>query len=356
MPHIYIAISSHGFGHLAQCTPVLHALKQRHKDLKITIRSMASDAVLRDFLSFSFEHIQTPHDLGMLMESALTVLRNASHEAYQAFHAGFADKVADEARQLSALAPTLVLTNTSYLMSAAARQAGIPSLHLCSLNWGDMYSHYCADFAGSNEITQAIYQAYNQAEAYLILTPGMPMPEINNTIEMSPIARTAKPNKRTLKFEARLANKKLVMVTLGGIPFQFDLQDWPKRDDIVWLFPQQSSEVRADFTTLDEIGMNYIEALTHADALITKPGYGSFAEAGLIGLPTLYMPRGDWPEEPYLIDWISRQTAIEKLSTPIDNKGVLEKLDQVIADRARFKQHKQSSGTDQVVEFIEQYL
>ena len=68
------------------------------------------------------------------------------------------------------------------------------------------------------------------------------------------------------------------------------------------------------------------------------------------------MPRGDWPEEPYLIDWISQHTAIEKLSTPIDNQAVLEKLDQVIADRARFKQHKQSSGTDQVVEFIEQYL
>jgi hypothetical protein len=62
-----------------------------------------------------------------------------------------------------------------------------------------------------------------------------------------------------------------------------------------------------DAVVWDQAGCNFIDVLCGADAFITKPGYGSFAEAACNGVRTLYIPRGDWPEERCLVDWLPRQ-------------------------------------------------
>ena len=56
-----------------------------------------------------------------------------------------------------------------------------------------------------------------------------------------------------------------------------------------------------DFETL---GLPYVDALWSCDALICKPGYGSFVETACAGVPVLYLERPDWPEAPYLVDWL----------------------------------------------------
>jgi UDP:flavonoid glycosyltransferase YjiC (YdhE family) len=53
-----------------------------------------------------------------------------------------------------------------------------------------------------------------------------------------------------------------------------------------------------------DTGLAYADMLASVDALVTKPGYGSFVEAVGSGVPVLYLPRPDWPEAPYLIDWL----------------------------------------------------
>jgi UDP-N-acetylglucosamine:LPS N-acetylglucosamine transferase len=44
--------------------------------------------------------------------------------------------------------------------------------------------------------------------------------------------------------------------------------------------------------------------LASVDAVLTKPGYGTFAEAACAGVPVLYVSRGEWPEQPYLVNWL----------------------------------------------------
>jgi UDP-N-acetylglucosamine:LPS N-acetylglucosamine transferase len=58
-----------------------------------------------------------------------------------------------------------------------------------------------------------------------------------------------------------------------------------------------------DFETL---GLPYVDALWSCDALICKPGYGSFVEAACAGVPVLYLERQGWPEVPYLVRWLER--------------------------------------------------
>ena len=42
--------------------------------------------------------------------------------------------------------------------------------------------------------------------------------------------------------------------------------------------------------------MNFADLLASSDALLCKPGYGSFVEAASCGVPVLYVARPDWPE------------------------------------------------------------
>ena len=47
MHHLFLDISSHGLGHLAQVAPVVNELATRLPDLKLTLRSAVPPARLR---------------------------------------------------------------------------------------------------------------------------------------------------------------------------------------------------------------------------------------------------------------------------------------------------------------------
>ena len=52
----------------------------------------------------------------------------------------------------------------------------------------------------------------------------------------------------------------------------------------------------------------------HADAVLTKPGYGTYAEAVCNAVPILTLARPDWPETPYLNAWARRHGCLEEIS------------------------------------------
>ena len=47
------------------------------------------------------------------------------------------------------------------------------------------------------------------------------------------------------------------------------------------------------------------EADNSVDAVISKPGYGTFVEAACSGVPILYLERPDWPETPWFATWLA---------------------------------------------------
>lgn len=52
--------------------------------------------------------------------------------------------------------------------------------------------------------------------------------------------------------------------------------------------------------------MSFTDLLSSVDAVITKPGYGTFTEAACNGTPVLYQRRTDWPEQECLIAWLEQ--------------------------------------------------
>ena len=297
--HLFVDISSHGFGHLAITAPVLNALAKKAPNFRLTVRSALPAAKLQQRIKTPYTLIASATDFGYVMIDATRVDLPASATAYRQAHANWPTRVADEARFLAGLKPDLVLTNVSYLPLAGAAVAGIPALSLCSLNWADLFDHYFGDQPWAKPIHAEMLSAYRSAQAFLRVTPGMAMDVLGNVQTVGPIAALGR------RHDLGLNCDKAILIAMGGIAHRLPVEDWPRLPGLRWLVPAAWQCRHPDAITSESFGLNFTDLLCSVDAVITKPGYGTFTEAACNGKPVIYQRRDNWPEQDCLIDWLT---------------------------------------------------
>lgn len=313
-PHLLVCISAHGYGHVAQVAPILNLLRAKLPHLRISLRTIVSVSHLSNRIAGEFQYIEQASDFGMCMASAMEVKVEESFKAYADFHADWNVKVAQEAEALKLLAPDLVLSDVAYLPLAASARLGIPSIAMCSLNWADIFRHYCSAFPGAEAIHQQIKQAYAGADAFLRLTPGMPMSWLKNLLLMGPVAGIGMNRRQQINELLNLKNKeKLVLVSMGGISTRLPIDNWPQMPGIRWLVQNDWQVKRQDVSAIESLAMDFTDVLASCDAILSKSGYGAFAEAACNGIPMIYVERHDWPEQGDLVAWLQQDGRCLKL-------------------------------------------
>ena len=313
--HLLVCISAHGFGHVAQTAPILNLLHARMPALRITIRTMSPLTHLQSRIHVPFDYIREPSDIGMLMTSALDVNVKASADAYHAMHRDWGAKVMREATALRELAPDFVLSNVGYLPLAGANRIGVPCAAMSSINWADIFAHYCGAISGAHHITTQMQVAYNNAEAFLRFTPSMPMRELYHQQVIGPVAAAGQYRRAEINTCLNMhPDEKLVLVSLGGIAGNLPMDAWPRLPGVRWLVPADWRSMHPDAHVLESLNMPFSDVLASADALICKPGYGSFVEAACSGVPVMYSNRDDWPESVFLAQWLAEHGLCREVS------------------------------------------
>jgi hypothetical protein len=321
-PRLLVDISAHGLGHLAQVAPVLECLRQYRPDLHLILRSGLPRERLARRIAEPFHHVHSASDFGFVMHNAVDVDLAASAERYRVQHDHWQDRVATEARLQRETGADMVLANASYLALAGARHADIPAVGMCSLNWADLFAHYFGNEPWAVPIHARMLDAYNAAAVFLRITPGMPMAEFHNRREIGPVAAIAHMPRQHLRRHLAAAlgldqHQRWVLVAMGGMEFRLPVEHWPPCTGVQWLCPAAWNVRREDVFVFDgpEMPLAFTDILAAADTVLTKPGYGTFVEAACNGTPVLYLPRGDWPEERFLVAWLEAnacQAAIDR--------------------------------------------
>lgn len=324
MAHLFVDISSHGFGHLAQTGPVLNALAEYLPELRFSVRSALPAEQLRLRIDHPFEYFHGASDVAFLMHDAVRVDREASAKAYREAHADWPAKVAAEAEWLAGLAPDLVLSNVSCLPLAGAKRAGIPAVAMCSLNWADQFAFLFAGEAWAEKIHVELLAAYAGADAFLRCTPAMPMPELHNTEDLPPLSRLGQRQREVIEQVLGGKPERLVLVVMGGIGFDMPVENWPPIRGVRWLVREPLHTAREDVTPYSTLGLHFSDLLASVDAVVTKPGYGLFVESAAAGTPVLYLRREDWPEQEVLIDWLKREAVCAEVSAADFASGQLK--------------------------------
>jgi hypothetical protein len=313
--HLLVDISAHGLGHLAQTAPVLDVLQAQVPDLELTVRSELPRERLALRIGGEFEHVAEARDFGFVMKNAVDIDLAASARRYCEFHADWPQRVAAEADWLARHRFDALLSNVAYLPLAAAAQAGIPAVALSSLNWADLFSSYFGDEAWAAPVHGQILAAYNKARCFLRVSPGLPMADIERRHEIAPVARIGRPDRSRVSQMLDLnESERWLLIAMGGMEFRLPIENWPQIPGLNWLVPREWQVTRPDFRGFDLPGLKFTDLLASVDAVISKPGYGTFVEAACSGVPILYLERQDWPETPWFATWLATHARAAVLS------------------------------------------
>lgn len=310
-----VCITGHGFGHAAQTAPVIRRLWQCLPRLEVIIRSSVPEAWLRSRIKYPFQYVFDDSDFGMEMATAVDVMAEQSARRYWRLHRDWSQAVHCETQRLVEIKPDVILTNIAYLPLAGAAQLSIPAFALCSLNWADIFQHYCSTQPHAAEVYAQMLQAYRSALCFLQCTPSMPMSTLHRTLPIQPIASLGMHKRAALDRQLGVASSGLVgMLAPGGITMDVPVEDWPLINGIQWIVQQGQAPVRSDMMVGDQLPFEFVDLLASCDYIVGKIGYGTVVECVCNQIPLLYVKRGDWPEEPYLIPWLHRYGRAQEIS------------------------------------------
>ncbi len=313
--HLLADISAHGLGHLAQTAPVLNALGRLTPEMRLTVRSALPRERLAARIAVEFEHVAEARDFGFVMHNAVDIDLAASAGRYLEFHADWPRRVAAEAGWLRHHQVDAVLSNVAYLPLAGATAAGVPGVGLCSLNWAELFAHYFGDEPWASQIHAQMLAAYDTGAGFLRATPGLPMADLRHRQDIAPIADIGRADRKHFAAELGLdESERWLLLAMGGMEFPLPVAAWPQTPGLTWLVPKAWQIRRSDVRSFDAAGLRFGDLLASVDAVITKPGYGTFVEAACSAVPILYLERDDWPETPHLVAWLADHARAARLT------------------------------------------
>lgn len=132
MAHLFLAITAHGYGHLAQSAPIVTALAQRLPGLRVKLQGDLDPLFAGRRLPRGFRHIRDSADVGLLMDGPLRTLWEESLNACTRFEAEYGERLRRQTRIFRQDPPNLVLADVPWLPLDAAKVMGIPAEAACN--------------------------------------------------------------------------------------------------------------------------------------------------------------------------------------------------------------------------------
>jgi len=298
-------VSAHGYGHWAQCAPVIEALIRLRPGLRVLLRSSLPADEVRARMADGLVYEPAEIDVGVVQRSAIEEDIEATRAAIARFYRDWPTRVAREAEWLRDRRVGLVVGNIAPLAFAAAARAGIPSWALGSIDWHAIYQAY---LPAHDAALRCIRDAYAQAEWLLQLPLSMDMRVFARRRRIDLIARHADAPLLPAGMPA-CAKRALVLFGGSGMP-AFDVQALASIDDWCFLVPREGGRRGGDWPAhvcaFDPARLPIAGVLRAADVVVCKPGYGTLAEAWVAATPVCFVPRPAFPEYPFLRDWLRR--------------------------------------------------
>jgi hypothetical protein len=300
---IAVYVSGHGFGHATRVGEVLRAVRQREPTILLSIVSSTPRALFRSALGDSFVHRGVACDVGLAQQGALDIDLDLTAAHLGAFEAGFGALVSQEAAWLRSAGASLVVGDIPPLASAAAAEAGLPSVALGNFSWDWIYRHFAKGRAPFGAAAETAARAYAKTSLLLVLPFAGDLSAFPRRRSIPLVARKPAIDREDVR--RRLALGPFVLWSFGGMGlpgFDFSLL---ARSAFRYVSVGEGGSHKTvsmiSSATLEKAGVGYADLVGAADAVVTKPGYGIVSDAIGGGTRILFTDRGDFPEYPILV-------------------------------------------------------
>ncbi|MFZ5481180.1 MAG: hypothetical protein ACOZNI_30760 [Myxococcota bacterium] len=269
---IALVCTAHGFGHLTRQLAIGRELVARRASPTVfTAATLVEDPLPRVTWAVDVGLAQRDSLREDLDRTRVLLEERCSERAIDAIAA--------------ALAPyDVVVADTAPTALEAARRAGVRAVAVGNFDWAWIYGHYpaLADWATRFAAWQAPHEG-------LELWPG---PGLRGFRHVERVGLVARPGAGE-----RVAGR--VLVSFGG--FGLDgLADWlPRIAGVRWLLAPPMPRIEREDCDWAE-GVRFPDLVARAQVVLTKPGYGIFAECAAAGTRIVWLDRGSFPEAPFM--------------------------------------------------------
>ena len=301
-PTLYVAITSHGFGHATRTASILAEIQCLVPDLLLILVTSAPRWLLESYLPGEFIHRPRRLDVGVIQTDGLTMDRPATLAKLQEILARQQQLVAAEVNFIRQNRVNLLLADIPPLATAIAQAAGIPCWMWSNFGWDLIYGQWGAPFA---EVVDWVRDRFGQCDRLFRLPFHEPMSAFQTIEDVGLTGGT--PRWPTPELRKQLGvtatPERTVLLTFGGLGLeQLPYSKLERFPDWQFITFDQAAPALPNLFKITDRRYRPVDLMPLCGRVISKPGYGTFSEACRLGVPIVALPRDDFAEARFLLE------------------------------------------------------
>jgi hypothetical protein len=316
-PVLYVAITNHGFGHATRTASVVAEIQRQCPDILVILATSAPRWLLESYLDQDFIHRPRALDLGVVQSDSLTIDRLATLEKLKFIQSQQRSLVASEVNFIQQNRVNLILADIPPLATAIAQAADIPCWMISNFGWDLIYRDWGSEFS---EIADWVSQCFARCDRLFRLPFHESMRAFPSIVDVGLTGASPRyPQAELLaKFDLWAGLDRTILLTFGGlglnqIPYQ-NLQEFPDWQFIT--FDRHAPDL-PNLLKITDLNYRPVDFLPLCGRVISKPGYGTFAEACRVGTPVVSLTRSDFAEARFLLEGLQNYS-YHQILDPID--------------------------------------
>lgn len=304
-------ISPHGFGHAARACAVMNSLYSCDRSIQFEIFTQVPIWFLESSLDSPFTYHNLLTDIGMVQHTPLHEDLPGTIQALESFLT-FENRQIDQlASLLQQLSCHVVICDISPLGIAVGKASGLPVILIENFTWDWIYAGYLVEEMRFNKFIPQLKSLFASADIHIQTRPVCDYAQSASLI-VNPVSRTPRLSPAEVRKLLNLSpSSRIVLISMGGFQSQFHFLDrLALLKGITFIVPGGSShyETRANLVLLPHQSRYYHPDLLYAsDAVISKAGYSTIAEAYHAGIPFGYITRPQFRESAILTHFIQEE-------------------------------------------------
>lgn len=299
-------LTAHGYGHAVRSCAICNKFCQ---DVRVIFRTLIPQEFFEEEIKRPFGYSPGQFDCGCIQRDSVTVNKKETLETYMKLAEMNETRLKQEVKWVLHQGADGIVSDVTPFAFEVAREAGLPSVAVSNFSWYDIYEPYVKDYPAFEPYLLKIRQQYEMAGLLLELIPSTGMPYLRSRLKI-PLVGGVGRNVRD-RLRAHLGLKKenhLALIYLGEFGMESctweDLEKF-KEWDFIGIYPIPGKPANYHLVSKDDF--RYLDLVVSVDVMISKIGYGIFAQSLMHGTPLIYLPRDDFAEFPVLekatVEW-----------------------------------------------------
>lgn len=307
-PIIYIAITNHGFGHATRTAAVAATIQDLCPEALLIMVTTAPRWLLECYIRGDFIHRPRAYDLGVVQADSFKMDKSATLEKLLEIKKNQASIIASEVDFIHQNSVDLILADIPFLAAEISQAANVPCWAISNFGWDFIYRDWGGDFV---DVADWIGECYGKCDRLFRLPFHEPMQAFDKIENITDVGLTGgypfiDAEEIKSKYEINTPREKTVLLTFGGLGLQqipYDkLAYFPDWQFITF---DKSAPDLPNLIKVKDVKTRPVDFMPICGRVVSKPGFGTFAEATKLGVPIVSVTRDNFAEAAFLIEGIS---------------------------------------------------